>query len=372
MTSRRLEVLHVGKYYPPVPGGMERVLKLLCDRERHHVDARVLVMDTGRRTVRDVVDGVPVTRVGTVLRLGSVAFGAVPVELARARADVTVIHEPNPVALVADAVTRRRGPLVVYFHSEVVRARWKYLAFYRPLLARVLARAAKILVASPAMRDTAAQLEGYRHKCEVVPYGIELADLARTPAVGARAEAVRMASSDPVLLFVGRLVPYKGVDVLIRAMGAVRARLIVVGEGPERGRLEALAVQSGVAGRVHFAGAVDDDEVRALYHACEVFVLPSVTRAEAFGMVQLEAMACGKPVVSTSLPSGVPWVNQHGVSGLVVPPGDVAALASALSHLVDDDRVRQALGAGARRRVEDEFTADRMAARTVEIYKSVA
>lgn len=373
MSQSSLRVLHVGKYYPPVPGGMERVLKLLCDRERHRVDCRVLVAHTGRRTRRDTLDGVPVTRAGTLLKVGSVALGpALSIELARSKADVTVIHEPNPVALVADAVTRRRGPLVVYFHSEVVRAQWKYATFYRPFLARVLHRASRILVASPAMRDTAVQLEGFRHKCEVVPYGIDLSALAPSPATIARAARWRHEAASPLLLFVGRLVPYKGVDVLIRALAGLDARLAVVGDGPERAALEQLARDRGLADRIRFLGAVPDDEVLALYHACDVFVLPSVTRAEAFGMVQLEAMACGKPVISTALRSGVPWVNQHGTSGLVVAPGDAAALAGAIRELLGDEGMRRALGAGARRRVEHEFTAERMAARTVEIYEAVA
>ena len=368
-----LRVLHVGKYYPPVPGGMERVLQLLCESERRLVDVQALVANTGARTVREVCRGVPVTRAGTLARVGSVGLSpALGVELGRTDADVTVIHEPNPVALVADLVTRRRGALVVYFHSEVVRAQWKYRAFYRPFLRRVLDRAARILVASPAMRDTAAQLEGYRHKCVVVPYGIALDSFSATPAVKARAERWRLdVGPSPLLLFVGRLVPYKGVDVLIRAMPAFEGRLAVVGDGPLRDTLEQLAVEVGVAARVRFLGVLADDEVVALYHACDAFVLPSVTKAEAFGMVQLEAMACGKPVISTDLPSGVPWVNQHETSGLIVPPGDSAALADAITRLMRDDQLRARLGAGARARVAQEFTADRMAERTVALYRNI-
>ena len=370
----RLRVLHVGKYYPPVPGGMERVLQLLCEAERRQVDVRVLVANLGRTTVREEYRGVPVTRVATLARVGSVALSpALAVELARTRADVTVVHEPNPVALVADMVTRRRGPLVVYFHSEVVRAQWKYRAFYRPFLKRVLDRAAAILVASPAMRDSATQLEGYRDKCVVVPYGIDLHGFEASADVIARAGEWRTTlGPSPLFLFVGRLVPYKGVDVLIRAMAGLEARLAIVGDGPLRPSLEARAAEAVVAGRVRFLGALTDEQVVALYHACDAFVLPSVTRAEAFGMVQLEAMACGKPVVCTDLPSGVPWVNKHGESGLVVPPGDAGALRSAMSQLAADDTVRAALGAGARQRVEREFTADRMAARTLAVYQDVA
>jgi rhamnosyl/mannosyltransferase len=371
--GRRLRVLHVGKYYPPVPGGMERVLQLLCERERARVDCSVLVAGTERVTRRESARGVPVTRAGSLARVGSVGLSpALPRILRATPSDVTVIHEPNPMALVADAITFRRGALLVYFHSEVVRPQWMYRVLYRPFLERVLDRADRIVVASPAMRDTAGQLEGYRHKTVVIPYGIEPASLAAPAAVAARARDIRGASSSsPLLLFVGRLVPYKGVEVLIRALRDTPARLAVVGDGPLRRSLERLAADVGVADRVTFAGAVPDEELLAHYHACDALVLPSITRAEAFGMVQLEAMACSRPVVSTDLPSGVPWVNRHGESGLVVPPGDVPALAAALRLLAGDAALRERLGAGARRRVEAEFTASRMAERTVGLYEEV-
>jgi rhamnosyl/mannosyltransferase len=367
-----MRVLHVGKYYPPVPGGMERVLQLLCEGERRHVDSRVLVASTDRTTRRQVCNGVPVTRAGSLAMVGSVGLSPMlPFELRRTPADVTVVHEPNPIALVADFVTGRRGPLIVYFHSEVVRAEWKYRLIYRPFLRRVLDRAARILVASPRMAESAVQLAAYRHKCVVVPYGIDTSKLEPTPAVQQRAEEIRgRTGRDPLVLFAGRLVPYKGVDVLIRALPRTGARAVIVGEGPMRSHLERLA-HDAAPQRVHFAGSVSDAELAALYHACDVFVLPSVTRAEAFGMVQIEAMACGKPVVSTSVPSGVPWVNQHGCTGLVVPPGDPAALAVAIESLAADPQLRARMGEAGRRRVAAEFTADRMASRTLAVYHDV-
>ena len=122
---------------------------------------------------------------------------------------------------------------------------------------------------------------------------------------------------------------------------------------------------------VRFLGAVSDAELTALYHAADLFVLPSVTRAEAFGVVQLEAMACGVPVVSTNLPSGVPWVNQHDKTGLVVPPGDADGLRQALLALLTDRRRREALGRYARERVGREFTLTRMAQLTSGLYREV-
>jgi len=367
-----MRVLHVGKYYPPVPGGMERVLQLLCEGERRQVDSSVLVAGTEGVTRREVCNGVPVTRAATIVTLGSVALSvALPWELRRMPADVTVVHEPNPVALVADFVTRRRGPLLVYFHSEVVRSKWKYNLFYRPFLDRVLRRADRILVASPPMAESAPQLAAYRDKCVVVPYGIDLSRFDTTPTLEARAAAIREDSALPLALFVGRLVSYKGVDVLLRAMVSVPARLTIVGDGPLRGSLQQLAADLGLGDRVRFSGVLTDDELIAHYRAARVFVLPSVTQAEAFGMVQIEAMASGTPVVSTNVPSGVPWVNRHGESGLVVPPGEVGPLSAALTAIVTDDALHRRLATAARARVERDFTAQRMASRTVALYREV-
>jgi rhamnosyl/mannosyltransferase len=235
----------------------------------------------------------------------------------------------------------------------------------------VLDRASRIIVASPPMAETAEQLADHRDKCVVVPYGIDVAPFEMTPEMTARVAAIRADARRPLLLFVGRLVPYKGVDVLVRAMVDTPAHLVIIGDGPLRAPLEQLAADLGVADRVRFAGTLPDPDVVGHYHACDTFVLPSVTRAEAFGMVQLEAMACGKPVISTDLPSGVPWVNRHGESGLVVPPGNVERLREAIGTLLRDEPLRARLGAGARQRDARDFTARRMAERTVALYREV-
>jgi rhamnosyl/mannosyltransferase len=352
---------------------MERVLQLLCEHERGAVDSQVLAVNTALRTEHEPWNGVPVTRVARVASIGSVGVcPTFPLELSRRGADVTVIHEPNPLALVCDFATARSGPLVVWYHSEVLRPAWKYRLMYRPFLTRVLRRAARIVVSSPKLAEHARELQGYRAKCAVIPFGIELDRFQPSDAIGRRAKAIRERhDGKPLALFVGRLVPYKGVSVLIDAMRGVEGTAIVVGGGPLGETLRTQARDAGMTERVVFAGEVDDDELMALFHACDMFVLPSVTHAEAFGMVQLEAMACGKPVICTDLPSGVPWVNQHLRTGLVVPPGNAAALRAAIVRLGTDDALRIRLGAAARERVEREFTVERMAARTVALYREV-
>ena len=367
-----LTVLHLGKFYPPAPGGMERVLQLLCERSVGSVTSQVLVASGSFRTKREVVNGVSITRTATFGSIGTVGICPwFPFELRRQARDLTVIHEPNPVALVSDWLTAQRGPLVVWFHSEVIRPQWKYRLLYRPFLRRVLQRADRIVVSSPNLADHAAELQDYRDKCIVIPFGIDINRLRRTSRTDAHAADIVSRFPGPRVLFVGRLVPYKGLDVLIAAMKQVDATALIVGSGPLRSRLEAQAMASGVGGRVRFLGALQDDEVVAHLHASDLFVLPSVSRAETFGVAQLEAMACGKPVVSTNLPTGVPWVNQHCQTGLVVPPGDPVALANALNTLLKQPEMRTTMGLAARMRVEQEFSVQRMVETAGSLYQSV-
>jgi lipopolysaccharide/colanic/teichoic acid biosynthesis glycosyltransferase len=364
-----MRVTHLGKFYSPVPGGMERVLKALCEGERQRgIDSRALVVGTARGTIEETVHGVPVTRAGSILRVGSVWFAPSLIPLLnRIDTDVLVLHEPNPMALLAYAVARPRHRLIVWYHSEVLRPRWRYKLIYEPFLKPPLRRAVRIVVSSPALAGHAPALAPHRRRCEVIPFGLDLAAVTDADSHEA-VKAVRAEWRGPVALFVGRLVAYKGVDVLLRALQEVEVAAVIIGDGPLRQSLQRQADALGVTARVFFLGSVDDAAVAAWYAACDVFVLPSVTRAEAFGLVQLEAMARGKPVISTRLDTGVPWVNQHLTTGLIVEPGDAGALRDALRQLVTDADARRRLGEAARRRYEAEFTRERMVERTSAVY----
>ena len=216
------------------------------------------------------------------------------------------------------------------------------------------------------MRDVPA-LAAYLDKVVVIPYGLD----PRAFAPSAAADAAPV-SARPTVLFVGRLVAYKGLDVLLRAMAGVPASLVVIGDGPLRRALEVLAGQLGVAGSVRFLGHVSDAERLEWYRRADLLALPSVSRQEAFGMVQVEAMLAGRPVISTALPTGVPWVNQDGESGLVVPPQDVEQLRAALMRLCGDPALRASLGAQARARALALFTARRMCAAIDDLCHAVA
>jgi rhamnosyl/mannosyltransferase len=369
-----VRVTHLGKFYPPVPGGMERVLQALCEGERAlGTDSRALVVGRSRETVTEEVNRVPVTRAGSVLRVGSVWLSpALSGLLRRNTSDLLVLHEPNPMALLAYAIARPRQPLIVWYHSEVIRPRWRYRAFYHPFVSFALRRAARVVASSPALVEHAAALAPYRDKAVVVPFG--LPEPPSPPPFHPSVDSVRARWNGPLILFVGRLVPYKGVDVLLTALATMtgsNAAAVIVGDGPLRDQLERQAAAAGLSQRVFFLGTLPEDALEAWYGACDVLALPSTTPAEAFGLVQLEAMARSKPVVSTRVASGVPWVNQDGITGLTVPPGDPEALRAALAGILESAELREQMGKAARRRFLELFTHRRMVEETTSLYRQV-
>jgi rhamnosyl/mannosyltransferase len=362
-----MRVLHVGKFYPPHRGGMERVVETLCQASRGFADNSVLVANSSRETIEEVVDGVPVTRVGTIGAVGSVHIApAFASHLRRARADLIVLHEPNPWALLSYAIARPAAPLVIWYHSDVVRPPLMYALFYAPVARVAYSRARRFIVSSPKLGADALALAPYQSRIRVIPFGIDPGPWRQAP------EPQPQEKADPFVLFAGRLVDYKGVDVLLNALDGSAARAVIVGDGPRREVWEQLSRQLGLGDRVRFVGEVSDAELRALMHGCAAFVLPSVTRAEAFGYVQLEAMAAGKPVISTDVPSGVSWVNQDGVTGLVVAAGDAAALRGAIDTLLADPALRDRMGAAGRARVEAEFTMERLRDRLRSFFEEAA
>jgi rhamnosyl/mannosyltransferase len=253
---------------------------------------------------------------------------------------------------------------IVTYHSEPVRY-GRLGRVYRPFVRRLLRRADRVLVTTDAYLHGSPLLRPFVDRCSVVPLGIDPRPFLDLESPAARALRVER----PAVLFVGRLRHYKGLDVLVDAAASVDADFRIVGDGPMSRALRRQAAGSAAAERIRFFGQVPDADLPAHFAAADVVVLPSVNRSEAFGLVMLEAMAAGRPVVSTELGTGTSVVNQHGETGLVVPPHDAVALASALVTLLGDPERRAAMGEAGRRRVASQFHVDTMADRVVEIYR---
>ena len=365
--TRKLSVLHVGKFYPPHKGGIETHLQDLCRGLSKSLQVEVLVANEDGSLVEEQVDGFRVTRVPTRMTLSSAPIcPKMAAEIGRSDADIVHLHLPNPTAVLAYLASGYQGRLVVTYHSDTVRQRVLGTLF-EPFLHQALRRSSAIIATSPHYRRTSPVLARYLDRCVVIPLGIPLERFEENDEE--TTYRLRGQFQNRLVLTVGRLVYYKGLEYLIEAMKGVNGTLVIVGSGPLRSKLEALARKLGVSGRVIFAGEVPD--VVPYYHAADVFVLASVTRSEAFGLVQIEAMAAGKPVVNTKLDSGVPFVSLHGQSGITVPPADPGALAAAINQLLDDVDLRRSYGLAARERARAEFSLGAMASRTIALYEKV-
>lgn len=361
-----MKVLQIGKYYPPDRGGMETHLADLCQELKDEVELDVLVSHKQAQTVEDMVDGVRVTRLAAPLNiLANPVNPGLAGRIRRSDADLVHLHWPNPLALLSYLSSGSKAPLVITYHSDIVRQKLTGKLF-QPVLDKALA-SALIIATSPNYVESSSCLQKFRENCRVVPLGIDPEKLSQYPAELKRKYKEQF--GERMILATGRHVSYKGFSYLIEAMSAVNGKLALAGDGPLRKELEALAVERKVTDKVTFLGQVSDEQLRALYAACSVFAFPSIARSEAFGLVQLEAMAAGKPVVNTDVDSGVPYVSVHGQTGITVPKCDATALARQLNALLDNEHLRYHYGDQGRRRVYENFTLSRMRERTLAIYE---
>jgi rhamnosyl/mannosyltransferase len=370
-----VKVLHLGKFDGDV-GGIERQLRVLLGGLPDDIAPVNLVAndsavtDEHRRyrylTVRAASHGV----------VASVAVAPSLPLLARRlhrehRFDIVHLHFPDPLGQLAAMALPRAVKRVISWHSDIVKQR-AALALYRPLLDPFVRDADAIIGATPQHFSASEQMAAGRpgQIREVIPYGFDAGAFAWSDVARTRRAALAAAPpARPVVFTVGRHVYYKGFEVLIRALRTVDAELWIGGRGPMTERYRAAAQEAGVADRVRFLGFVPDEELVAYYDACDVFCMPSTERAEQFGLVQLEAMHCGKPVVVTRLGTGVEYVTRDGVNGLLVAPRDEAALAAALNRLLADPALRRQYGEEGRQRVATEFSVQQMVDKTVALYR---
>lgn len=275
--------------------------------------------------------------------------------------DVFHFHLPLPNAVISWLLSGRKSPYVVTYHSDIVRQAL-LLPLYGPFLRRFLTGANQVLATSAAYVRSSKWLSGLDN-VSVVPIGAD--PLRFRPA----SEEHRAGRGD-YALFTGRFRSYKGIRVLLEAWRNFPTRpLVLAGGGPMREEI----IRTADSGKLNIRLVEDptDDELVLLYRGARCLILPSIHRSEAFGMVQVEAMACGTPVISTNLPTGVPWVNENNVSGLTVTYGDASALAEAVLAL-DDDALRDRLAAGALSRASAMFNGPELLGRVETVLRRAA
>jgi glycosyltransferase involved in cell wall biosynthesis len=294
-----------------------------------------------------------------------------PAYLRNFPADIIHVHHPNPYALLAYRLSRHPGKLVVTYHSDIVRQRLLG-ALITPTLDRVWRKTSAFSANSAPFVESSPVLRRYRERVHVVPHGIEPSPYLQSDT--AESLKLRATHGTPLFLCVGRCVGYKGFVYAIEAMellqkADMQAHLIIVGAGPLYVELRSKVRQLGLENSITMPGRVEN--TLPYYQAADVFVFPSCESNETLGLVQVEAMMCGKPVINTALPTGVPHVSLHNETGLTVPPKESCALAEAMMRLIKDSALRCQMGEAARTRALREYTAEKSAELTYAIYEQI-
>lgn len=368
-----MKVMQISKLYAPKIGGIEHVVQQIAEGLKDSVDMQVLVCREKGKSSDETVNGVRVHRCssfGIALSM-PLSFSILrDVRRMSKNMDILHIHMPFPLGDLALLFSGYKGKVIVWWHMDIVRQR-KLMFLYKPLRRWVLNRADVIIVATTGHIEGSEALHPYRKKIVVIPFGVDesILDAGKTCI-----EKASQMKNPVTFLFIGRLVYYKGCDMLLHACATMYhtdAVLRLIGDGPMKDELLRRTEELGLSSRVTFLGSVSDEQLKDEIARCDVFVLPSSEKTEAFGIVQIEAMAYGKPVVNTNLPTGVPYVSLHEKTGLTVPPNDVKSFADAMDQLAGDVSLRQRFGLQARKRVEQEFRLTTMLERVKNVYEKV-
>ncbi len=354
-------ILQINKLYHPWLGGVESHVKQLAENlSEQNQKVKVLCCNTRFKTQSETINKIPVLKISS---LG--IYFSMPVSfsffyyLKKEKADILHFHLPNPLAVFSYLIMKPKGKLFVTWHSDIIKQKL-ILFFIKPFIYKFLSKAKKIIVASPNMFENSLSLKKYKNKIEVIPYSIN-------PQKYQLSQKIKQKTSR-FILFIGRLIYYKGLNILLEALRDTNIQLIIIGEGPLKEDLQKYIKNNFPNNQVTIRAPLPFQDLLTYLHTCEFLVLPSIQNSEAFGIVQLEAMACKKPVISTNLPTGVPYVNKNNTTGLIVEPGNVNALKKAIIRLYSDQKLCDKLGKQAYERVLAEFKEEDMIKKILNLY----
>lgn len=366
-----MKVLQLGKFFP-IKGGVEKVeYDLMKGLSEHGIDCDMLCA-SAKKSEQQINGHARLFCVRTWIKIaGTTIAPSMITRLWRTcrEYDIIHVHHPDPMACLALFFSRYRGKVILHWHSDIIRQK-KLLGLYRPLQRWLIQRANIIVGTTPIYIKESEELKDAQHKTAHLLIGIE--EIAQN-FIGAQ-KLHELYNGRKIVFSLGRLVPYKGYSYLIEAAQHLPDDYVVAigGTGPLYEELNRLIIDKGLENKVKLLGFVKDEEVSAYYTACKIFVLPSIQKTEAFGIVQIEAMSGGKPVVATTIPgSGTSWVNAHGISGLNVTPKQSKELAEAILEITKDEDTYKRFCKDARLRYENEFTKEQMIKGAINIYNTL-
>lgn len=368
-----LRVLHSYKVYrPELDGGIPYVIATLAEAGDSEIENQILVARLKGFGRRFTVNNVPVE---AVTSLGT--YFSTPLAptysfrlAARSKAhDIVVLHAPFPLADFSSPWIGSKTKLIVYWHADIVGySLLKKLVM--PAIRRTLLRADRIIVADQTMINNSVILAEFAHKCTIVPYGTNTDYWSSQTSEEAARSGILREKYPKMILAIGRLVSYKGFDVLLDALKSVDGHLVLIGEGPLDQSLRDQARKLRLSDRVNFAGRLVASEIKAHIHAAKVLAFPSVTSAEAFGIVQIEAMAAGLPVVNTALKTAVPRIARHNREAITVQPHDSTGLAKALTKVLTETDFASRMAAACQIRSREEYSRAAYLSRIKDVFYS--
>lgn len=371
-----IKVLHVYRtYYPDPPGGLQEAIRqIVLSSAGFGVESRVFTLSPVPYPTEIDRPEARVIRCRSWAAPASCDLGGITSfqrfsELA-SWADVIHYHFPWPFADLLHVAVRPKVPVVMTYHSDIVRQRWLGRV-YAPLMQGMLGDMAAIAATSPAYAKTSPVLADVRHRdrVRIIPLGIDEHSYPRHGNNGVF-QRLGLADGEPFFLFIGVLRYYKGLHTLITAAASMNARVVIAGSGPEGKALQEQVLHLGLR-NVIFAGQISESEKVALLKHCRALVLPSHLRSEAYGIVLVEAAMFGKPMVSCEIGTGTSFVNLNGVTGFVVPPENPEALSTAMNRLLDDTALNEKFGHAARQRYEIFFSGHALGMAYIQLYRDV-
>ncbi len=368
-----MRILHIGKYYPPHFGGIERVnFDLVEGLNQMDIQTDVLCFNDKPENLIEE-NTYKIYRSSTLIKLKSTPFSISMFFILKKihrNYDIIHLHLPNPTGAIVLQLVRFKGKIVLHWHSDIIKQ--VYLKrIYSPLQKALLNKADRIIVTSPPYLEGSTDLKYYKSKCTIIPIGIKNAEATDANVLNTLKKSYQ---NKRVIFSLGRLTYYKGFHYLIDAAKELPDDFLIIigGSGELYQSLRSKILEQKLENKVILTGNIPTKEIPAYYELCDLFCMPSCERSEAFGIVQLEAMAFAKPIISTDIPySGVSWINQHQITGLVIPPKNSKALADAIKAVISNPELAERFGKNARERYISHFTSLKMIKKTMELYQSL-
>jgi len=369
------KILHIPNYYPPHIGGIEDVCHSIVIGlpEYHH---RVICFNDKKTDETDVYEGITITRCGIIKKLFSQSlsisfYSHLKKLFAEFKPDIVHFHAPNPLGSVyLLPLIPKNVKLLVHWHGDIFEQGFLY-TFYHSIEKKLLRRADKIFVTSPTYIAGSKPLSPWKDKLQVIPNTVNIQKLALEKEDEHAIEKIRNHYNGKKIIFTfGRHVSYKGLKYLIESAPSISddAVIVIAGKGPLSNSLKESAKDFP---NIHFIGCLEDNVLRQYLYASYLFAFPSITKNEAFGIALAEAMYCGLPAVTFTIPdSGVNWVCIDKETGLESENGNSKVLAEAINRLLSSDDLRKKLGANAMQRVKDNFTIEAIRDDLKQIYDS--